>query len=372
MKKQFILLVFTLLSIAKLMGQENIGINTATPDASAILEIMASDKGLLIPRMSTSNRMEIENPALSLLVFDTDLNAFYFHNGTEWTVLDADENTTDELLTAMSLAGTTLSITDAGGTQTVDLSALQDGVDDADASPTNELITGASLSGTTLSITDAGGTQTVDLSTLQDSVDVSLLLPAGTGGDILYHDGTEWQELPKGNNGQILTLNDGLPVWADNCPPIEIGDFYAGGLVFYIDATGCHGLVAAPSDHGTEVPWGCPNKSIVGAYPTAVGTGAQNTIYIETACSTVGTAADICANLSLDGYDDWFLPSKDELDLMYTNLYLNGLGDFASFPYFWSSSAGSNSYAFMLDFVTNTPYMASKASSLNVWPARAF
>jgi len=118
---------------------------------------------------------------------------------------DADADPANELLTGASLTGTTLSITDAGGTQTVDLSSLNNsGTDnqnltaaslsgnvltisiengnpvtidlsqfdddtDADADPANELLTGASLTGTNLNITDAGGTQTVDLSSLNNS-----------------------------------------------------------------------------------------------------------------------------------------------------------------------------------------------------------
>ena len=98
-------------------------------------------------------------------------------------------------------------------------------------------------------------------------------------------------------------------------------------------------LEAAPSDQSTSANWGCDGVSISGADGTAVGTGEQNTLDIEAGCGTPGTAADICANLNLGGNTDWFLPSLDELNLMYENLYLEGVGGFGD-DYYWSSSEG--------------------------------
>ncbi len=74
-------------------------------------------------------------------------------------VNDADSDPANEYNTGATLTGTMLGITDAGGTQMVDLSSLQDGVNDADSDPANELNTGATLTGTNLNIIDAGGTQ---------------------------------------------------------------------------------------------------------------------------------------------------------------------------------------------------------------------
>ena len=121
----------------------------------------------------------------------------------------------------------------------------------------------------------------------------------------------------------------------------------AGGYIFYDKnsySDGWRYLEAAPSDQSTSAKWGCYGIFISGADGTAVGTGEQNTIDIEAGCATLGTAADICANLGLGGYSDWFLPSKDELNLMYTNLKVFGVGGFAD-NYYWSSSGVNASYA---------------------------
>ena len=92
----------------------------------------------------------------------------------------------------------------------------------------------------------------------------------------------------------------------------SVGDTYQGGIVFYIDENG-GGLIAATSDQSTVSAntngsnWGCTGNNIIGADSSAVGSGYQNTIDIELGCISAGTAADVCANLNLGGYSDWFL-----------------------------------------------------------------
>jgi len=89
--------------------------------------------------------------------------------GTQTVDLSSFSSTDDQNISGSGLAGTTLTIGIQDGTnETVDLATL---VDDADADPTNEYNTGAVLSGTDLEITDGGGTQTVDLSSLFDDGD---------------------------------------------------------------------------------------------------------------------------------------------------------------------------------------------------------
>jgi hypothetical protein len=163
-------------------------------------------------------------------------------------------------------------------------------------------------------------------------------------------------------------------------PPLTytVGDTGpAGGLIFY-DKGSYSGspswryLEAAPSDQSTGAPWGCYETLISGADGTAVGTGKQNTIDIEAGCATIGTAADICANLSLGGYSDWFLPSKDELNLMYENLKVAGVGGFAGYGY-WSSSEAGACYAWFQYFNFGFQFKYGfKSNASRVRAVRAF
>jgi hypothetical protein len=130
-------------------------------------------------------------------------------------------------------------------------------------------------------------------------------------------------------NEQIFTTTSNL---------FAIGQSYQGGIVAYIDSSGIHGLIAAPSDQGVA-PWGCYGTLISGADGTAIGTGNQNTIDIMTGCNEAGIAARLCGDLVLGGYSDWYLPSKDELNMLYINKV--AIGGFAD-NYYWSSTEGDN------------------------------
>jgi hypothetical protein len=123
----------------------------------------------------------------------------------------------------------------------------------------------------------------------------------------------------------------------------KVGDFGpAGGIVFYDKGEFSNGwryLEAAPPEKEFTAQWGTKGKDVSGTRQ-AVGSGKQNTQLIvkfleETGES--GRAAQLCASLNFGGYRDWFLPSKDELDLMYKNLKAKGLGNFTNKEY-WSSS----------------------------------
>jgi len=133
----------------------------------------------------------------------------------------------------------------------------------------------------------------------------------------------------------------------------------AGGLIFYDNPThtadGWRYLEAAPFDQSAGATWGCFRRAIAGARGTAVGTGKQNTLDMLAACAEPGTAAHLCANLSLNGIRGWFLPSRDELALMYRNLKAAGAADFRdrgvadNFTY-WASSQQTADMAVHIDF----------------------
>ena len=133
----------------------------------------------------------------------------------------------------------------------------------------------------------------------------------------------------------------------------------AGGLIFYenlnFEADGWRYLEAAPFDQSAGAKWGCFRNLIPGAKGIAVGTGKQNTQDILAACSEPDSAARICANLSVNGVRGWFLPSRDELALLYRNLKAKGAGDFRdggvadNFTY-WASSQDTADMAAHIDF----------------------
>ena len=108
-------------------------------------------------------------------------------------------------------------------------------------------------------------------------------------------------------------------------------------MIFYLDYTGEHGLICAATNQD-KVFWSNENR-VTGATDFVIGTGLTNTGKIVNTMGPLGiqSAAQICEELVLNGYDDWFLPSKDELSAMYDNLAVQGLGDFEWNTY-WSST----------------------------------
>jgi hypothetical protein len=163
-----------------------------------------------------------------------------------------------------------------------------------------------------------------------------------------------------------------IPLGGDDAPPptaYAIGDTGpAGGVVFYVTNGGLHGLEAAPADSANS-PWGCVGTTVPQTR-TAFGIGALNTAEIVTGCvSAEVTAAEVANAFTLNGFSDWFLPSKDELYQLY--LQRNDVGGFAS-NYYWSSSQASADRAWFQYFDVGLQIDSDKYNSLGVRAVRAF
>ena len=131
-------------------------------------------------------------------------------------------------------------------------------------------------------------------------------------------------------------------------PAFSIGQSYGGGIIFLIDGSGEHGLIAASADQSSAAYWGCSGTNV--ATLSLTGAGLQNTVNIIAACSTAGIAASICYDLDLGGYTDWYLPSISELILMQENLYDAGMGNFSAPYYYWSSTQMDAGLAYYRSF----------------------
>lgn len=80
---KFAITLLLLISVCQIKAQQGVGIGTASPNNNAILDLNSTTKGLLVPRMTSSQRTAIGAVA-GLVVFDSDTKEFYHHDGTAW------------------------------------------------------------------------------------------------------------------------------------------------------------------------------------------------------------------------------------------------------------------------------------------------
>jgi len=422
MKKAVILFTVILLFANQILtAQVAISTNGSGPDASAMLDVRSTNKGFLPPRMTDSERDAISNPAAGLIIFNTSALTWQGWNSVAWINFDGSPcipatpgaisgNTTF----APNATGEVYSITAVANATSYEWTVPSDAIITAGQGTTSITVTfGIEVGNVSVrSLSGCGNSNFTDL-----NVSCAPASPVFLGGNTVvecYATGEvytvtavptatsyEWTvpsdaTIVSGQGTTSITVDFGIidaniTVRASNVCGFsdyaslgihagpQIGDYWAGGVVFYLDPSDpCnHGLVCAVSDQGTAI-WGCEGSEIPGADGHDIGDGAQNTADIIAGCATADIAARICDNLSLNGYLDWFLPSRNELSTMYTyriqinaTSTANGGSNFAS-GWFWTSTERSATNAYIRFFYSGNTNDYPKNNNMNVRAVRAF
>jgi len=156
----------------------------------------------------------------------------------------------------------------------------------------------------------------------------------------------------------FMLLTVGLPFFSEDSKLQGEGRYRlgkrgpGGGIVFYDKGNYSNGwryLEAAPKDQSIASPWGCYSSPVKVSLSHDIGAGKINTEIIVASCGKQGAAARLCTGYRGGGKKDWFLPSPEELRLMYWNLYKMGLGNFGNHIY-WTSCGTSQDDAVFIVF----------------------
>jgi hypothetical protein len=159
----------------------------------------------------------------------------------------------------------------------------------------------------------------------------------------------------------------------------SIGDSCEGGILAHIDEDG-NKLIVSNVDNGEDIQWGCRGQ-LLNITSKEYGSGENNTEslvnwhkgwedpwYIaptETSgyChekNDGSVAAKVCYDLELNDFTDWFLPSIEELNLIYENVHKNFQGDFGRNEY-WSSSEYTEGSSWIKSFLNGDEYGYQKS-----------
>jgi len=218
-------------------------------------------------------------------------------------------------------------------------------------------------------LTDLAGIKAITISTLQ-------VIPsegAFVDGDKTKLDGIE---------ALIVALENKVRALEEHTPIAEVGDFRAGGVVFWLDpADNRHGLVCAIEDQSAGIQWYNGSYITTGATGTAIGAGSANTTAIIASQGTpeVSYAAGLARAYGGGGFNDWFLPSKDALNQMYQNkatinstATANSGSNLQTSVSYWSSTEYDVNYAFSHFFFIGSQGVLLKNATHNVRAVRAF
>jgi hypothetical protein len=150
---------------------------------------------------------------------------------------------------------------------------------------------------------------------------------------------------------------------------LYIGMQYKGGIIFYLAPMKGGGLLVSNDDLSSSSSWGC-SSNVPNATLTTLGGGEDNSTAIENACGASG-AVKLCRDYKYGKYDDWYLPSIGELELIYKSLKETDKEKF-SIGYYWSSTQKDVSTAYRYGFLGGNSGDALKTSNQFVRAVRKF
>jgi hypothetical protein len=364
---KYIVIFFFLFLSAGTYAQTGIG--TTTPDASAQLEVSSTTKGFLPPRMTEEQRDAIVSPATGLIIYNTTANTLEYKIASGWVSLISNPDATNAgemqywdgsewaVIATTVIEGARLQM--IGGVPT-----WTPVVPNAPVMVTAIARNAAALVSIKAPANDGGLPITSYTATSSPGNITGILTQAG-GGLITVSGLTNYT-----NYTFTVTATNAVgtssPSNVSNFVKpknLNIGDLHEGGIVYYVDPNGLGGKVCALADAPTELDWFEAATYCDGYINTETGTGV---------------------------YNDWYLPNKEELQFMYTNLQRFGCltkspegtdnrdpcatskGDFDPTTPYWTSLETGAQAAWRLSFVAGNWFTFTKSTYLKVRAVRAF
>ena len=352
----------TLTDVLEITAQDfTVDVDENPTDGQVLGTVQANGNGTLdysITSQTPTGAMAIDATTGELTVIDPNL--FDFETNP---VITAEISVTDGVESTSLTATINLNDVDEVSAQNTDMNI--------DENPSNGDIIGtlqASGSNLTYSITfqNPAGAFAINQSTGELSVADETLFDFETNPNMLA-------TISVSNGIQTVSANAMVSLNDVN----EIGEYKYGGIIFWIDPSSGNsaGLVISLDYQATGVPWGCTGI-ITGAIGTALGAGETNTNTIVAAGCAPGSAAEIVSNLTLNGYDDWFLPSVDEWNEVFQNISVvgnaitNNGGDTLTNAN-WSSTEDNGTNAFWFN-VSSSLSIPKNSTFLNVRAVRSW
>ena len=402
----FTIFLFSVLSYAQ------VGINTNTPDSSSALDIESTTGGILIPRLTETQRDAISSPATGLMIYQTDqTTGFYFYNGIAWTRIEgvAGPQGTQGETGPQGIQG-------PAGNDGADGADGTNGVDGSNGSSAYEIWVAAGNTGTEaeflaslvgaqgetgaqgpqgiqgetgatgpagpqgeqgiqgpIGATGAAGTNGTNGSNGAAGKGISSTVDNGDGTfTITYTDNTTFTTSdftgPTGATGPQGPQGTAGPGYSH-----YVGEFFQGGIIYHLwkdpNTETEHGIILYPfllpdTDYGYDGVNISFSDRLNGQanLESAIAQGIES-----------GTVFDIASNLSDwqtdQGYDDWYLPSEHEARLLIQNTFtiqksLESLGySLFNMDRLWTSTANSTFYGGTMDINYGNAGIYSTAAS---------